>query len=193
MPITHQYITVSLDSLKEYEKNSRNHEPWQINKVAKSMKEFGWTVPVLVDENGMLLAGHCRKKAGILLGLKECPAIRINGLSEDQKKALAIKDNQLACMSSWLDDILREEIIDLKESKYDIDSLGFDDKFLEDLLNPQAENPEESEQDQTSGDASLRIYGPSLPDLEDLAMELQDQGYNVVIEFPKKKKSRKRC
>jgi hypothetical protein len=124
-------------SLVPYSQNARTHSDAQINQVVASIKEFGWTNPVLIDDNGGIVAGHARVQAANRLGLGDIPCILISGLSEAQKRAYIIADNQLAMNAGWDTPILSAELIDLKDLDFDINLLGFNEKELADLLNPQ--------------------------------------------------------
>ena len=104
------------------------------NQLAASMVEFGWTNPVLVDEQGGILAGHGRLLAARKLGLAEVPVIRFEHLSEAQKRAYLIADNQLALQAGWDDPVLAEELAWLRGESFDLDLVGFDATDLERLL-----------------------------------------------------------
>tara|TARA_R100000544_G_C2223575_1_gene59128 strand:- start:632 stop:1843 length:1212 start_codon:yes stop_codon:yes gene_type:complete len=120
-----------------YINNSRTHSDEQVNQVAASIKEFGFTSPVLIDEQGGLIAGHGRVMAANKLKLEEVPCIVLTGLTEAQKKAYIIADNQLPLNAGWDLDKLKLEIETLGELDFDIDLLGFDDEFLDGLLDVQ--------------------------------------------------------
>lgn len=126
---------VKLSDLKAYDKNARMHSEQQILQVMNSISEFGFTNPVLIDDNNVLIAGHGRSMAAERLGMFEVPAIRLVGLSEDKRKALRIADNQIALNSTWDMDLLAQEIQDLQLADYDIDILGFSDEEIDSLLN----------------------------------------------------------
>lgn len=117
-----------------YVNNSRTHSEAQIQQVAASIKEFGFTNPILVDEGGSVIAGHGRLAAAQLLNIDTVPTITLEGLSESQRKAYVIADNQLALNSGWDFEALRVEVGRLQELDADISLLGFDDDFLSDLL-----------------------------------------------------------
>jgi DNA modification methylase len=123
-----------IDRLRPYERNPRTHSDAQVNQIAASMVEFGWTNPVLVDEQGGILAGHGRLLAARKLGLAEVPVIRFEHLSEAQKRAYLIADNQLALQAGWDDALLAEELAWLREERFDLDLMGFDASELERLL-----------------------------------------------------------
>ena len=127
------------DSLIPYVNNSRTHDNNQVKQIASSIKEFGFTNPVLIDENNGIIAGHGRLLAADLLGLDEVPTITLKGLSEAQRKAYVIADNQLALNAGWDLDSLKVEIDRLTELDFDVDLLGFDDDFLSSLLDEPTE------------------------------------------------------
>jgi DNA modification methylase len=120
-----------LSELTEYENNSRTHSPQQIEQIARSMEEFGWTNPILIDEQGGIIAGHGRKLAAEIRGEEFAPCIVLSGLTDEQKRAYLIADNQLPLNAGWDLDKLKAEILDLD---FDLDVLGFDAGFLDDLL-----------------------------------------------------------
>jgi len=120
-----------------YINNSRTHSDEQVNQVAASIKEFGFTNPILIDEDSGIIAGHGRLMAAKKIGLDEVPCIRMIGLTESQKKAYVIADNQLALNSGWDLDMLKLELQSLEEMDFDVDLLGFDDDFLDGLLEPE--------------------------------------------------------
>ena len=132
----------STENLIPYANNSRTHSDDQINQVASSIKEFGFTNPVLIDEQGGIIAGHGRVMAAKKLGLSEVPTITLEGLTKAQVKAYVIADNQLALNSGWDMNALKLEVETLSEMDFDIDLLGFDDSFL-DNQQIAKESPEE--------------------------------------------------
>ena len=123
-----------LDRLRPYERNPRTHSEAQVDQIAASMVEFGWTNPVLVDEQGGILAGHGRLLAARRLGLAEVPVIRFEHLSEAQKRAYLIADNQLALQAGWSEELLAAELAWLRDESFDLDLIGFDATELERLL-----------------------------------------------------------
>jgi len=123
-----------VSDLIPYINNSRTHSDEQIGQVAASIKEFGFTNPVLIDDDGGIIAGHGRTLAAKKLGLDTIPAIRMMGLTEAQKKAYIIADNQLALNAGWDLDTLKLELETLQELDFDIELLGFEDDFIDTLL-----------------------------------------------------------
>jgi DNA modification methylase len=125
---------VKRDQLIPYINNSRTHDDKQVKQIAGSIKEFGFTNPLLIDEDGGIIAGHGRLMAADLLGIDEVPTITLVGLTEAQRKAYVIADNQLALNAGWDLDTLKVELDRLTELDFDVDLLGFDDDFLSSLL-----------------------------------------------------------
>lgn len=125
---------IGLGDFRKYERNARTHSDEQIEQLVNSIQEFGFTNPVLIDEDNELIAGHGRIMAAEQVGMDSVPAIRLVGLTADQKKALRIADNQLALNAGWDLDLLASEIESLASADFDIDLLGFESKFLDELL-----------------------------------------------------------
>ncbi len=111
-----------------YRHNARTHTPEQIKQIGDNIKRFGFTMPVIVDEHGVLIAGHARAAAARLLGLEEIPGIVIKDgeWSEEEKRAYRIWDNQSALLSSWDPEALRLELGELRDGGFDLAPLGFD-------------------------------------------------------------------
>jgi len=130
---------VKRDQLIPYINNSRTHDNNQVKQIAGSIKEFGFTNPLLIDEQGGIIAGHGRLMAADLLGIDEVPTITLKGLTEAQRKAYVIADNQLALNAGWDLDNLKVEIDRLTELDFDVDLLGFNDDFLSSLLDEPTE------------------------------------------------------
>tara|TARA_Y100000004_G_C8940974_1_gene424186 strand:+ start:1406 stop:1942 length:537 start_codon:yes stop_codon:yes gene_type:complete len=127
-------ITKKIDELIPYDSNPRYHSPKQVDQVAKSIEEFGWTMPVLIDENNEIIAGHGRLLAGKKLGLVEVPCIVAKDWSEEKKKAYCIADNKLTENSAWENDFLKLNLEFLKDSGFDLELTGFDKSDLDKLL-----------------------------------------------------------
>tara|TARA_R110002096_G_scaffold50015_5_gene131748 strand:- start:1269 stop:2828 length:1560 start_codon:yes stop_codon:yes gene_type:complete len=139
-----------ISNLIPYINNSRIHGENQIKQIAASIREFGFTNPLLIDSSNNVIAGHGRLKACELLDINEVPCIVLTGLTDAQKKALVIADNKIAENSSWDEDVLKLEIETIKELDFDfdIDLLGFDADELNDLdLNSDNDLDEEKADD----------------------------------------------
>jgi len=113
--------------LVPYAQNVRTHSEHQIEQIAKSIGEWGWTVPVLIDPDGGIIAGHGRILAAQAIGIAEVPCMVADGWTEAQKRAYVIADNKLAENAGWDDDLLRVELGDLAGLDFDLDLIGFDD------------------------------------------------------------------
>lgn len=125
----------NVSELVPYANNSRRHSPQQVDQIAASINEWGWTVPVIVDEKGMLIAGHGRILAAQKLGIEQVPTITATGWTEAQKKAYVIADNKLALNADWNLQILTSEIDSIARLDFDITKLGFDDNELSKMFN----------------------------------------------------------
>ena len=119
----------NIDDLIPYINNTRTHSEEQVNQIASSIKEFGFTNPVLIDEQGGLIAGHGRVMGAKKLGLKEVPTICLSDLTEAQKKAYIIADNKIALNAGWDEELLKLEIEALQDMDFDYSDLGFDFDF----------------------------------------------------------------
>jgi len=126
--------TWPLDRLRPYTRNAKTHGPDQVAKIAASMAEFGWTVPVLVSSDGEVIAGHGRILAATQLGLTDAPVIVLDHLSEAQRRAYRIADNKLTELGEWNDGFLSEELKRLAEDEFDLSLIGFDEAELSALL-----------------------------------------------------------
>jgi len=131
-----QIKDVAVDKLIPYAKNSRTHSAEQVAQIAASIKEFGFRNPILVDGVGVI-AGHGRLMAAQKLGLDQVPTIDCSDMSESQKKAYIIADNKLALNAGWDNDMLTIEMQELEDEGFDLTLLGFDDKELNALLQPE--------------------------------------------------------
>src|ERR1035437_6288748 len=114
--------------------NPRTHTPEQVAQIAASMREWGWTNPILVGAENDILAGHARLLAARQLGMTEVPVIQLGHLSEAQRRALVIADNQLSINAGWSEETLRIELQALQEADFDLTLVGFDEDELARLL-----------------------------------------------------------
>lgn len=123
-----------IDDLIPYAMNARTHSPEQVEQIARSIGEFGWTNPVLVDGSDGVIAGHGRILAARMLGIEEIPCIVIPDLDETQRRALVLADNQLALNAGWDEEMLKAEIEALIGAEFDIGLLGFPDDDIKALM-----------------------------------------------------------
>jgi ParB-like chromosome segregation protein Spo0J len=128
-----------LSRLIPYARNARTHSPEQVKQIAASMREWGWTIPVLADEAGSIIAGHARVMAGELNGYAEAPVMVASGWSEAKKRAYVLADNKLAMNAGWNEEILGVELLELRDAGFDMPVIGFDEKELDALMREVAE------------------------------------------------------
>ena len=134
-PITvYQIERWAVERLIVFAANARAHTGDQIAQIAASIVEFGFVNPILVGADGVIIAGHARLLAAKKLGMTEVPVIILGHLSEIQRRALVIADNQLALNASWDEDMLRRELLALQEEDFSLDVIGFDDAELMRIL-----------------------------------------------------------
>lgn len=137
-----EIVYKKINELKPYENNSRTHDESQIKQICESIKEYGWTNPVLIDEKGMIIAGHGRVEAGKKLDIKEVPCIVLSGLTEAQKKAYVIADNKMALNAGWNEELLKTQLENLKELDFDLELTGFNIDELDELFKQDEEEKE---------------------------------------------------
>jgi DNA modification methylase len=137
-----------LSRLKPYERNARTHSAEQVAQIAASIVEFGFTNPILVDSGDGIIAGHGRLQAAQELGLSTVPVVVLDHLSDRQRRAYILADNQLALNAGWDLELLRTELQDLVADDFDLSVIGFSDEELEDLL-PEVEElpPEDADEE----------------------------------------------
>lgn len=123
--------------LQPYEKNARIHTPEQVEKIAKSIKEFSWTIPILISKDGEIIAGHGRLMAAEKLGLEKVPVMIEDYMTEAQRRAYRLADNKLTEMGRWDETLLSTELQHLIETPVDMTSLGFSDEEIDDIVEPQ--------------------------------------------------------
>jgi ParB-like chromosome segregation protein Spo0J len=146
------------------ERNSRTHTPEQVAKIAAAIERYGWTTPILIDDDGVLIAGHGRLLAAQVLGLDTVPVMTATGWDDAQKRAYMIADNRLTEAGGWDDEILRAELNQLQLEGIDIASLGFEDDEIDALLSEAAEGQQQEK-----------------PAPRDTSQRLDDLKYSVVI------------
>lgn len=117
-----------------YARNARTHSEEQVTRLASSIKEFGWTNPILVDGENGVIAGHGRLAAAKKLGIEAVPTIELSGLTQAQKRAYILADNRMALDAGWDDELLSIELSELKGMDFDLSLTGFSDEEMGDLL-----------------------------------------------------------
>lgn len=125
---------LALDALTPYDKNARLHTRSQIEKIAKSIAAFGFNNPILIDSDQGIIAGHGRLEAAKFLGLESVPVIRLDHLSDKERRAYILADNRLADLSQWDEELLGQEVAALQEAALDLDAMGWTEDELEALI-----------------------------------------------------------
>ena len=134
--------SIDLDALIPYANNSRTHSDEQVTQIAASIKEFGFTNPVLVDSSNGIIAGHGRVMAAKKLGLTSVPTICLDHLTDAQRRAYVIADNKLALNSGWDEEALQTELDRLADDGFDLSLIGFDEADLGKFDVEEVEPPE---------------------------------------------------
>ena len=171
------------EELIPYEKNPRDNRA-ALDAIELSIEEYGFTNPILVNEEKVILAGHTRREAAILAGLEKVPYIVVDGLTEAQQKAYRLADNKLSELSIWDEDLLKEELEDLLDEDYDISLTGFSDVDLTDILKDEEDlediEPEEPKEKKTTL-PMLRFGSNSVRITQDELVMLSNR-YNEYVE-----------
>lgn len=171
------------EELIPYEKNPRDNRA-ALDAIELSIEEYGFTNPILVNEEKVILAGHTRREAAILAGLEKVPYIVVDGLTEAQQKAYRLADNKLSELSIWDEDLLKEELEDLLDEDYDLSLTGFSDVDLTDILKDEEDlediEPEEPKEKKTTL-PMLRFGSNSVRITQDELIMLSNR-YNEYVE-----------
>lgn len=131
-------VLIPVSELRAYPGNARTHSEEQAREIAESINAFGWTNPILVDEDGMILAGHGRLAAAERLALTQVPVIRLEGMTEEEKRAYILADNKIALNATWDLQVLRVELSELDAASFDLDLTGFSVMEVEEILGGKA-------------------------------------------------------
>lgn len=137
-----QESTVAIDELTPYEHNARTHSEAQLKQLANSIKEFGFTNPILIDENNKIIAGHGRVEAAKLIQLTHIPCLRITWLTEVAKRAYVLADNKLALNADWDENLLERELDALLQEGFNLPLTGFSLQELSEILYIDDDAPE---------------------------------------------------
>jgi len=154
-------VRLKVTDLQPHERNARTHSKKQIRQIADSIRKFGFTNPVLVDEQNRIIAGHGRVAAARQIGMDEVPVLRLEGMSEADRRAYIIADNRLAELAGWDNDLLAlelEHILEL-EPAFALPVIGFDPAEIEAALNGLADQPAEEDAVEVDPDAPV-VSGP---------------------------------
>lgn len=124
----------AVSELIPYARNARTHSDEQIERIADSIREFGWTNPILIDGENGIIAGHGRVLAARKLGLEKVPTIELSGLTEAQKRAYIIADNRLALDAGWDEEMLKLEFAELEKLGFELSKTGFSDEEINEMM-----------------------------------------------------------
>jgi len=171
----------STGELIPYINNSRTHSEQQVQQVAASIKEFGFTNPILIDEESGIIAGHGRLQAAQLLNLDEVPTIALKGITEAQKKAYVIADNKLALNSGWDFELLKVELENIA-NEIDISVLGFDDQELANIIDGLNEEPPELKEESYESVFNIVVKCNDETHQERVYNELESKGYECQVQ-----------
>ncbi len=168
--------------LVPYENNSRTHSQQQVDQIKRSMNEFGFTNPILLDEHNGIIAGHGRLQAAQELGIVLVPTITLKGLTEAQRKAYVIADNQLALNAGWDFDALNVEINNLDLLNFDLNILGFNDQELANIIDGLEKIAPELKEESYSQIFNLVVSCSDETEQEKIYNELTAKGYKCQVQ-----------
>lgn len=131
-----KYQSIAIEKLIPYARNARKHSDQQVAQIAASIREFGFNAPVLIDQHHNIIAGHGRVLAARKLELAEVPCVQFSHLTENQRRAYVLADNQIALNSEWDETMLALELSDLRTEDFDLNLTGFNGDAIERFLNP---------------------------------------------------------
>lgn len=164
-----------------YENNPRIND-YAVKRVLESIKEYGFTNPILVDKDLVIIAGHTRREAAILAGLEKVPYIIEEGLTPEQVKAYRIADNKLAELSTWDEEALKEELFELKEIDYPLEVMGFTEMDLKDLF-VEKEEPKAKKAKEEKTTLPMLRFGSNSVRITEEELILLSNRYNEYVEL----------
>lgn len=195
---TSKFEQVPVDKLVPYARNARTHSKQQIAQLRASIREFGFVSPAVIDSDYNILVGHGRVQAAREEGYKTIPCVFAENLTEAQKRAYILADNQLALNAGWDEDMLSVELEDLKNDNFDLSLLGFDDTDLDKYLSKDEEDVSDDDFDLSaalekaafvqSGDlwtvGRHKLLCGDATKAEDVAKLMGDQKANLIVTDP---------
>lgn len=162
-----------------YARNARTHSDEQVTRIASSIKEFGFTNPILIDGDNGILCGHGRLAAAKKLGMREVPTIELSGMTDAQKRAYILADNKLALNSTWDYETLKIELSSLDEIGYEIGLTGFSDSEFNNLFGLIDENDIESAK--VVENFSVVVDFENEEEQETFFTEMKERGYKCHL------------
>lgn len=186
--IQHDYIQIDINTIKPYENNARLHSSIQINQIMQSIKEFGFTNPLIIDIEYNLIAGHGRLEALKQLNkidfkdkpILQVPCIQVKDLSDTQKRALCLADNQIALNSTWDNEKLQDELEKLANENFNFDCIGFYDSVFDGFIDDEA-NYDKVHDKHLKENFTLCIECNNESELQKLYDDFKDKGYKCKI------------
>jgi ParB-like chromosome segregation protein Spo0J len=170
--------TLKTADLIPYARNSRTHSDAQIAQIAGSIREFGFTNPVLIDANNGIIAGHGRVMAADKLGLDKVPCIRLGHLTETQRRAYIIADNKLALNSGWDEEMLGLELEDLRAEDFNLSLIGFSEDDLGAFDVDETEMPDLSDEDkQPFQQMTFTVHDEQAEDVQSAIAKAKSMGH----------------
>lgn len=176
-----EIIFKKIEDLRGYENNARTHSDKQIQEICDSIKTFGFNDPIELAKDNMILSGHGRLAAAIKLKMTEVPTITHDHLTEIQKKAYILAANRIALSSSWDNDILKHEFLDLMGEDFDLSLTGFTDDEIKDLLSDDVEEEKQSKEQDYNAVFEIIIECNDEDEQELLFNRLQEEGLKCRI------------
>lgn len=173
-----------VERLIPYARNARTHSETQVAEIAGSMVEFGFTNPILVDEEGGIIAGHGRVLAARQLGMVEVPTITLRGLSKAQRRAYVLADNKLALNAGWNEELLALELQDLRDAGYNLALTGFGEQEVAAILKVAADGPADPLGEngfKHTGQFGVIVTAVDEAEQERIYDELTGQGYECKV------------
>jgi len=160
--------------------NCHTHSEFQINQIIGSMKEFRWTLPVAVDEKGVLLAGHGRVLAALKLGLEKIPTMIFDHMSNEQKEAYTLADNKINENAGWDFELLKVKLEELDNLDFDIDIIGFSNQEIERILDDERDQNDTIDDEHAGEKSAFRIECTTLDQLDEVKQFFSSKGKKSI-------------
>ena len=176
------YKTVATSALIPYARNSRTHSDEQVAQIAASIREFGFTNPVLIDGEKGIIAGHGRVLAARKLGMDDVPCIELSHLTEAQKRAYVIADNKLALNSGWDEEMLALELGELGEASFDLELTGFSLDEIASIFDDSEQEDTEPTEQSYAETFSIVVECESEEEQERIFNRLDSEGYKCRVQ-----------
>ena len=180
---------LSVNDIKSYAQNMRTHSKEQVDQICDSIKQFGFTNPILIDKDNVIIAGHGRLEAAKKMRIKTVPCIRLGDLNEDQVRALRIADNQLALNAGWDFEMLKVELDALQSASFDLQFTGFSETELTDIMGKDikfgidltSNDNESKSSDEDEDEDDSKINAQTLYSVETKTPIYEPLGLNVTL------------